>query len=509
MPRKSGSRRAIYAPPPYHSGVPPRYSSASDPPPSYRRSDTSMTDAPPMTLQPQLTQLRVTGWHQSTAITNPDGGISALKAFLERKASPHRGPAFQIIQSTRDGNALLVSVETSLAKRFTHLHGFKFAGSVLEITEVEQAPTTNALLRAPATNALPQPSTTSFSQHPKPLQPIHVATTISPAAPRNSFPRHSAPRPPTTMARQGFGTTTRGQTTTTEQATPAEQAIPVQPARVLDTDGICRNFITTFFPLYDTNPEQLLKNFYDDRSTFSYSVNTRANRVDTGEQLDHSWGPYIKGSRNLERISHLPARKARAFQGQANIFDAWKSLPQTIHPSLDTEQSEWLIECHSMPGLPDPTGNHPTGVDGLIIMVHGSFYEHNNGGQPTSRRSFDRTFILGPGSGLGGIRVINDIMVLRAYGGGQAWQPPTTTNPQTQPTHPELPTGSTYGVPQPGKPDIQTQQEQLRLEMSFKTGMTLAWAGNCLGSNGWDMATAMADFEKTRPQIPAEAFLSI
>ena len=503
MPRRSGPQRTTYAPPPYHLGASPRYSSLSSPPPSYprRRTDTSMTDAPPMTSQPQLTPLRVTGWHQSTAVNNPDGGISALKAFLERKASPHRGPNYKIVQSTRDGNALLVSVESSLAQRFKHLHGFKFAGSVLEITEVEQAPTTNHLLQAhttnyllqaPPTNPHLQPSTTSFSQHPKPLKPNHTASATTTTA-----PRHSTPRPPTAMARQGFETATR------------EQAIPVQPARVLDTDGICQNFITTFFPLYDTNPEQLLKNFYDDRSTFSYSVNTRANRVNTGARLDHSWGPYIKGSRNLERISHLPAIKARAFTGQANIFDAWKSLPKTIHPSLDTEQSEWLIECHSLPGLPDPTGLHLTGVDGLIIMVHGSFHEHSSGGQPTSRRSFDRTFILGPGSGLGGIRVISDIMVLRAYGGGQAWQPPTTTNPQIQPTHPELPAGSTYGVPQPGKPDTQTQQEQLRLEMSFKTGMTLAWAGNCLESNGWDMATAVADFEKTRPQIPAEAFLSI
>lgn len=39
-----------------------------------------------------LEQVRVRGWKQSRAVSNPDGGVESLLAFLEKKISTHLGP---------------------------------------------------------------------------------------------------------------------------------------------------------------------------------------------------------------------------------------------------------------------------------------------------------------------------------------------------------------------------------------------------------------------------------
>ena len=131
-----------------------------------------------------------------------------------------------------------------------------------------------------------------------------------------------------------------------------------------------------------------------------------------------------------------------------------------------------------------------------MVIVHGSFEEPAVGGaHVTARRSFDRTFIIGPGAGLGGIRVISDVLSLRAYGGHegiiQLTQPPPVNPQQPQllslpqqpmppppspaqqqpqpPQHPEVPAGSGFGTPQPGKTETMLSHEVMTLRLSFPT----------------------------------------
>jgi hypothetical protein len=410
------------------------------------RSDESMEDS---------VQYRVQGWQNASE--------SALIAFLERKASSPSRPPLKVLDHTRDGDSVIITVSAKVAPRFAHLDGFTFAGSKLCIKEVSGS-----------------------------------------APPRQE---------------------------------PAKTSIPIQPARFRDEADIGANFVTTFFPQYDSNRQLILQNFYDTNSNFSLSVNTRANRVESSEKLDHSWSAYIKESRNLTKITHLPARMSRSHRGQEAIFKKWSSLPTTRHPPFDSASNQnWLIECHSMPGLPDPTGAAPGGVGGLIVIVHGSFEELGAGGaQVTSRRSFDRTFIIGPGAGLGGIRVISDILSLRAYGGHEGIAEitqPTPTNPQQpqapslpqqppipppqqlppaqqQPQHPEVPAGSGFGAPQPGKTQTMLSHEVMTLQLSFQTRLKLQWAAEALEKNGWNLDAAGADVQKLAGQIPPEAFLQI
>ncbi|KAL4912040.1 hypothetical protein BDW62DRAFT_195570 [Aspergillus aurantiobrunneus] len=296
-----------------------------------------------------------------------------------------------------------------------------------------------------------------------------------------------------------------------EVAAQKKTPIPIRTPHFQDESQIAENFIRTFFTGYDTNRVDVLNGFYDNTSTFSLNVNTSAPRALQTEPAP--WDPYLKKSRNLLKISHLPARMSRTYTGNEKIRELWTTLPQTRHPDIATHPEEWLIECFPIPGLPDISGQSSTGVGGFLIMVHGKFEESNAGKVET--RSFDRTFILGPGAGVGGIRVISDVLCLRAFGGNEAWQlepqavaAQQATAPVEAPAaNPSAPAG--YGLPAPGKADVQVQQEQLVMQLSGKTMMTLQYSELALSGNGWNMDAALKNFEelKTQGQLPPDAFL--
>ena len=282
-------------------------------------------------------------------------------------------------------------------------------------------------------------------------------------------------------------------------AAKGELPIPILTASFRDEATIGETFVKQFFPAFDTDRTGLAKGYYDAHSTFSLSVNTSAPRAPDDHQLPVSWDLYIKRSRNLKKIIHLPAKMSRVYTGSESIRDLWLTLPSSRHPDLLSETQKWCIECHSIPGLPDPTGQSASGVGGLIVIVHGQYEEVDiSTGRATTLRSFDRTFVLGPGQGIGGIRVISDILVLRAYGGSSAWEPQGGEEvfqqaPQPPaPTHPQMPQG--FGTAVPGKSNAQLQKEVMALQLSRGTGMTLEYSGMCLEQSGWSLAEAVKAF---------------
>lgn len=292
-----------------------------------------------------------------------------------------------------------------------------------------------------------------------------------------------------------------GVRTAEEVAAQKKTPIPVQAPYFQDESQIGENFVRAFFVGFDNDRNDLLNGVYDSHSTFSLNINTMAPKAQHAETA--GWDPYIKKSRNLLKISHLPARMSRTYVGADKIRELWNTLPQTRHPDMTAHPEEWLIECHPTPGLPDPAGQSETGVGGLLVMVHGKFEESVGGKIET--RSFDRTFILGPGGGVGGIRVINDILCLRAYGGHEAWSPENQAIPAAavQPVappvaQPGVPDG--YGVSVPGKTDVQLQQE-LVAQMSAKSGMTLEFSEMALSGNGWNLDSAMKNFAELKVRL--------
>lgn len=300
--------------------------------------------------------------------------------------------------------------------------------------------------------------------------------------------------------------------------------IPIRGPFFHDESRIAENFLKVFFINFDSNKNEVLNSVYDERSIFSLNVNTSAPRAAQTE-TPAGWDGYIRKSRNLLKINYPSAQMARAFVGAENIRTAWESLPKTRHPDILSNPQQWLIECHPIPALLDITGQSTTGVGGLLITIHGQFDElDGNTGNKVQTRSFDRTFILGPGRGPAGIRVSNDMLCLRAFGNCDAWIPedqqpipPTIqaipTQPVTQPILPPtaqpLPPAQNphpqakndYGLPSSGKTEEQVKKEQLVLEISFKTKMTLEFSEMALTGNNWNMEAALRNFEELKVSL--------
>ena len=291
-------------------------------------------------------------------------------------------------------------------------------------------------------------------------------------------------------------------------ATTDKLPLPIRGPSFRDEASIAENFVKHFFPAYDSDRTALANGLYDAQSTFSLSINMSAPRGHESTKIA-PWDQYIKRSRNLTKLNNPSAQMARLITGAESIRDCFTTLPATRHPDLLTEPEKWCIECHTIPSLPDPSGQSPSGVGGLIATVHGEFSEIDvSTAQPTTIRSFDRSFVLGPGGGPGGIRIANDIMVLRAYGGYDAWRPEeieTVTHQaaaaqqaQLLPQQHQITLPDGFGVPGPDKSDEQVRKEALAMELSRATGMTLEYSGMCLEQSAWDLQEAAVAFEQAK-----------
>ncbi|KAI0432154.1 hypothetical protein F5Y09DRAFT_329856 [Xylaria sp. FL1042] len=279
------------------------------------------------------------------------------------------------------------------------------------------------------------------------------------------------------------------QVRTPEQVAAAEAAsrptpIPQSGPDFRDISQVGEGFITEFLQLYDTDRHNLAAKYYDEQSTFSIAVIT--NSPHAPDVPVPTWGAYIKFSRNHMKINHSGPRLQRLFTGVNQIQAVWQQLPRTQHPTLTTHLNKYLVDCHPIHGLADLTGQNPLGVDGLIMTVHGEFDDQEPGSGKTAKRSFSRTFVLGPGApGRNPIRVVTDMLSVKAF------------------SHlPSVPATQTTPI------DNQQKQEML-LELSRQTGMTAEFSRFCLDSANWNFDQALASFHEKKAQIPKEAFITV
>lgn len=272
---------------------------------------------------------------------------------------------------------------------------------------------------------------------------------------------------------------------------------PIGSADFRDTSQVGETFIRTLLPLYDNDRLALLNTYYDKDSRVSISVNMNAPRDKSSTGEIPRWERYTKHSRNLTKITHLPSRMSRQYRGSQKIMELWQDLPLTRHPDLAVEPLKYNVECNPIPGLVDPTGASPAGVDGLMLTMHGEFEEPNpipGKSNEKAMRSFSRTFIIGPGaSPQQPIRVISDMMILRP------WSPLAQAVTQLSPA-------PTYAQPQQSNVAPVMSEEQIQqavaVELMSKTGMTLEYAVLCLKETGWNLDQAMAAFTANRVGLP-------
>jgi Nuclear transport factor 2 (NTF2) domain/TAP C-terminal domain len=183
------------------------------------------------------------------------------------------------------------------------------------------------------------------------------------------------------------------------------------------------SFLTEFFRLFDSDRQTLIRQYYTPTTLFSLSVDSVTPHLPTHQRRGAFSGPnqpsqatnlsgYIPQSRNLLRTTNLNARLTRLHPGRDHILQAFQNLPRTRHPTFDP--AAFVAD-----GFLVQIGN----AGGIMVSVHGEFFEVNERGGEL-RRSFDRTFLLGPpASSNPGSHcvVVSDLLVLRLYSGREAW----------------------------------------------------------------------------------------
>lgn len=292
---------------------------------------------------------------------------------------------------------------------------------------------------------------------------------------------------------------------TPEQIAAAQEAakvkeIPQKGTDFRDVAGLGEAFLRQFFALYDSNRDQLLASFYDEFSTFTISVVQGVPKEKDTPVLP--WAPYLEFSRNHQRITTEAARFQRYYRG-VKIQGVWGKLPRTQHPDLVTNLDKYIIDCHPMKGLHDPANRKFGGEDGMIITMHGEFDELQADGR-SGKRSFSRTFVLGPPlPSRGTMRVISDMLSLHAYN-----PVPNVTNPVSNTTAPiAVPATIPIVAPQSSPEE---QKQMMMIELSKRTSMTAEYSKMCLDGAEWNFDRAIAIFEEKKVRLTAyTTYLSI
>jgi nuclear RNA export factor len=231
-------------------------------------------------------------------------------------------------------------------------------------------------------------------------------------------------------------------------------------------------FLSVFFSLYDNDRQNLAQQYYTPTSLFSLSVDTttphqpthQRRNVFPGPSQSSNMGSYIPQSRNLQRMTNPNTRRTRLHHGRDQIAQAFNNLPRTRHPIEDAAAF-----------VADGFQVQISSAAGIMVSVHGEFLEVTERGTEV-RRSFDRTFLLGPpvptnpGSHC---VVVSDLLVLRPWSGRDAW------------------------VPEPG-----VDAQGLAQEVRRRTGLNEQYSEMLLRECNGDVEAAVRRFEEAKVICP-------
>ncbi|ANB11850.1 Mex67p [Sugiyamaella lignohabitans] len=298
-----------------------------------------------------------------------------------------------------------------------------------------------------------------------------------------------------------------------------------------DVQGIATSFLTNFFNAFDHDRAQLAQ-LYDETSTFSISVNSSSPRVMPGggttAPSQAGWSAYIPLSRNLQKVTTESARINRLAIGPQAILNAFRRIPPTKHPLMESPDKFAVETWHT-------NGVRAADDTGIMISIHGEFSEQ----QTNTVRSFDRTFILIQGPA-GNMIVASDIMTVRSWGGSESWKEsvlPPPTVPTTVPgvNTPSAGAGGVNGIPPPAPtinpmnpsapppimatgtpPTVNTPPEladlpppQLAIvqQLMQETRLTPQYSRMLAEQANFDLNQAAVLFQQSRQQLPPSAFL--
>ncbi|KAK8049701.1 hypothetical protein PG994_011431 [Apiospora phragmitis] len=434
--------------------------------------------------------LIVEGLQHSKARDNEGGGLKELLIFLERKATTagKLSHSVRIKKSQLKGDLVYITASKEDAEHIMKVNGFDWAGTKVHITEADdRAPNgAEASSLSAQTQDVKENLRTMLAQRYDPGQKLLNLSSLGSDASAHSDEYVSGKHSAETLQsidghlRRALQNLSGTQVRTAEQVAAAELANKPTPIsqsgpNFRDINGVGEQFITDFIRGYDMDRPSLAAKYYDEYSHFSLSVNGRSSHPP--DIPLPQWGSYIKFSRNHVKITTTHARQQRLFSGTAVIQDVWRKLPPTRHPDLATQFDKYIIDCHPISGLADLSGQSMAGT------------------KVTTRRSFSRTILLGPGApGRNPIRVASDVLTLKAYNPLPPVLGPAVATPAV-PVAPLVPVSAE---------DVQKQQ--MLAELCRQTGMNQEYSRMCLDVANWVFDQALATFNEKRASLPADAF---
>lgn len=151
-----------------------------------------------------------------------------------------------------------------------------------------------------------------------------------------------------------------------------------------------------------------------------------------------------------------------------------------------------------MKGLHDPINHKVAGEDGMIITMHGEFEELEAATGRTGKRSFSRSFVIGPGlPGRGVMRVVSDMLSI------SPWSPvPSVAISASAPAPAPAPALPSAPVLSP-----EEQQQLMIAELSKRTTMNGEYAKMCLDTAEWNFDRALAVFEEKKVSLLSGAIV--
>ncbi|EJF64631.1 NTF2-like protein [Dichomitus squalens LYAD-421 SS1] len=280
----------------------------------------------------------------------------------------------------------------------------------------------------------------------------------------------------------------------------------MEPSFIAGVDGgLVVNFLTRFFPSFD-NQRGALIDAYAPNATFSFSANTsippraRIEGIHVSKEFPNQrkleWAPWLTGgnggSRNLGRMNGLQKVTQSLHLGSQEAVRAMAALPPTRHEVAGSPE-KFCVDA-----FPVQQGEQTN----LLVTVHGQFAELPSEGI----RSFDRSFVLalspeGSRAKQSGwdVMILSDQLVVRAYSSYEAWKP----GPMRVQFGDLLPSP---GLQEALAPLPQPQRGRMQ-DVILRTRLNLQYAEDCLKNNDWDVERAIANFERVKANLPADAYL--
>lgn len=426
----------------------------------------------------QSIQLAIKGWTTSKlASTKPDQGLESLLIFLEKKASR------KILSSRLAGRTvLLITINEHDKDRFTHLNGFTFAGATLIVEDARPPRNQSTLPQAQTQFSQPQPhNQTSFSQS----QNQSLESRLSHPT-RNQFQNGTSNHPPTGPRAQNR------QNHITGNARESRQ--PNDPLKS-EVESV---IISVIHKRYHAGDRHLILNtLVADpellNSGLSGQEPSKVYKAIFAICETKIWETPSKRKESVVSVSLRDngIRSAQDIISLASVFPHLHNLDLSNNLLQDLGALKyWKNQFRDLEHLiltGNPVASLPDTLS-TLLKWYPNLKLYNN--EPVSAATSSQQ---------------------QAFAGGavQPAQIQPQVGTEAAPLHPELPPGSTFGLPLPDKPAEVLLREQMGLQFSFETKLKMQWVENCLSANNWDYAAAMANFTELRAQgqIPGDAYI--